>query len=236
MIPKKKKKKIDAWIDIYIFWHIFIVNYINNKFLKYKEFVNLLWCSKHYSPISRIYTYKVLSLSLPFLWKIEWKIEISAVKSIHIINMNRTSVVIFILEKSLSVSSVLNMPIPSQYRHIPRCAETRLKLTTYARDDACVRDNTSSFVGSEVITHLDLGMMVPCSRSCCITGVLYNVQSSTAIRTIHKCWNSCIALHIFFSFVFLIAIWVYFQIDATEKSLLWRNEQQVCFYIHYENQ
>jgi hypothetical protein len=30
----KQTKKNDAWIDIY-FWHIFIANYINNKFLKY---------------------------------------------------------------------------------------------------------------------------------------------------------------------------------------------------------
>jgi hypothetical protein len=44
---------------VYIFWHIFIVNYINNKFLKYKEFVNVLWCSKlYFSPISYICPYK----------------------------------------------------------------------------------------------------------------------------------------------------------------------------------
>jgi hypothetical protein len=39
-------KKIDAWI---FFWHIFIVDYTNNKLLKYQEFVNLLWCSKLYT-------------------------------------------------------------------------------------------------------------------------------------------------------------------------------------------
>jgi hypothetical protein len=96
---------------IYIFWHIFIAYYtcINNRFLKYQEFVNLLWCSKlYFSPISYICPYKFLSLYLPFLWKIEWKIKICAVKLIHFININRTLVVIFmILEKSLFVSSVL---------------------------------------------------------------------------------------------------------------------------------
>jgi hypothetical protein len=98
---------------IYIFWHIFIVNNINNKFLKYKELVNVLWCSKQYfSPISYICPYKFLSLYLSFLWKIEWKIKICAVKIIHFININRASVVILmILEKSLFVSSVLNCRI-----------------------------------------------------------------------------------------------------------------------------
>jgi hypothetical protein len=33
-------KKIDAWIDIY-FLTYFIINYINNKFPKYQEFVDL---------------------------------------------------------------------------------------------------------------------------------------------------------------------------------------------------
>jgi hypothetical protein len=51
---------------------------------------------------------KFLSLYLPFLLKIEWKIEICVVKIIHFININMTLVVIFmILEKSLFVSSVL---------------------------------------------------------------------------------------------------------------------------------
>jgi hypothetical protein len=93
---------------IYIFWHIFTVNNINNTFLKYKELVNALWCSKQYlSPISYIRPYKFLSFYLPFLWKIEWKIKICTIKIIHFINVNRTSVVILmILEKSLFVSSV----------------------------------------------------------------------------------------------------------------------------------
>jgi hypothetical protein len=88
---------------IYIFWHIFIANHINNTFLKYQEFVNLLWGSKlYFSPISYICPYKFLSLYLPFLWKIEWKIKICVVKLINFINVNRTLVVIFMnLERSL---------------------------------------------------------------------------------------------------------------------------------------
>jgi hypothetical protein len=102
-------KKIDAWIDIYIFWHIFIVNDKNNKFLKYYAFVNVLWCSKlYFSPISYICPYKFLSLYMPFLLNIEWKIEICSVKIIHFININIILVVIFvILKKSLFVSFVL---------------------------------------------------------------------------------------------------------------------------------
>jgi hypothetical protein len=105
---------------IYIFWHIFIVNDRNKKFQKYEDFVNVLWCSKHYfPPISCICPYKFLSLYLPFLWKIEWKIEICAVKIIHFININRTSVVIFmILEKSLFVSSVLNVELTRAGSHV----------------------------------------------------------------------------------------------------------------------
>jgi hypothetical protein len=96
-----KKKSMPGLI--YIFWHIFIGNYINNKFLKYQEFVNLLWYSKlYFSPISYICPYQFLSLYLPFVWKIEWKIKICKVNIIHFININRTLVVIFmILEKSL---------------------------------------------------------------------------------------------------------------------------------------
>jgi hypothetical protein len=94
---------------VYIFWHIFIANYINSKFLKYWEFVNVLWCSKlYFSPISYICPYKFLSLYLQFLLKFEWKIEICSVKIIHFININMNLVVIFmILKKSLFVSSVL---------------------------------------------------------------------------------------------------------------------------------
>jgi hypothetical protein len=108
---------------IYIFWHIFIVNNINKKFLKYLEFVNILWCSKlYFSLIFYIFSYKFLLLYQPFLWKIEWEIKICAVRITHFININRTLVVIFmILEKSLFVSSVLKRDISvKNYRTIAK--------------------------------------------------------------------------------------------------------------------
>jgi hypothetical protein len=61
---------------IYIFWHVFILNHINNKFQKYRDIVNIQWCSKlYFSPISYICPYKFLSLYLPYLWRNEWKIK-----------------------------------------------------------------------------------------------------------------------------------------------------------------
>jgi hypothetical protein len=96
---------------ICIFWHIFIVNHINNKFPKHQEFVDLLWCSKLcFSPISYICPYKMLSLYLSFLWKILWKNKICTVKIFHIININRILVIIFmLLEKRLFVLFILKL-------------------------------------------------------------------------------------------------------------------------------
>ena len=95
---------------IYIFWHIFIVNYVNNKFPKYQEFVGRPRCSKlYFSAISYICPCKFLSLYLTFSWKIEWKIKICAVRIIHMIKINRILVVIFMdLEKSSFVLFILN--------------------------------------------------------------------------------------------------------------------------------
>jgi hypothetical protein len=62
MYNTNKKKSMPGLIYIF-FGHIFIVNYINNKFPKYQEFVDLLWCSKLY-------------LSMPGLIYIFWHIFI----------------------------------------------------------------------------------------------------------------------------------------------------------------
>jgi hypothetical protein len=92
---------------IYIFWHIFIVNYMKNKLPKYQEFVGLLWSSKlYFSPISYMSVHIFVPVSAIFVKNL-MKNEICTVK-IHIIKINRILVVIFmVLEKSLCYLSLI---------------------------------------------------------------------------------------------------------------------------------
>jgi hypothetical protein len=50
-----------------------------------------------FSNVVYICPYKFCHFYLPFLWKIEWKIKLCAVKIIHFININRTLGIIFMI-------------------------------------------------------------------------------------------------------------------------------------------